>query len=66
MCTAFDLDIRGITTRCRTRPGNWVRAGIFGLPASVRFTDLAGGQVQFGPSQFAPQETFQQNMEAAL
>ncbi len=38
-------------------------SGIFGLPASVQFSDLAGGQVQFGPSRFAPQENFQQNLE---
>ncbi len=37
--------------------------GIFGLPANIRFGDLAGGQVQFGASPFAPQETFQQNTE---
>jgi hypothetical protein len=44
--------------------GQFGTGGLFGLPASVRFTDLAGGQVQFGPSQFAPQETLQQNLEA--
>ena len=38
-------------------------SGIFGLPANVRFSDLAGGQIQFGPSPFAPQETLQQNLE---
>jgi hypothetical protein len=37
--------------------------GVFGLPASIRFGDLAGGQIQIGPSQFAPQETLQQNTE---
>jgi hypothetical protein len=37
--------------------------GVFGLPAGIQFGDLAGGQVQFGASRFAPQETFQQNTE---
>ena len=37
--------------------------GALGLPASIQFTDLAGGQVQFGPSRFAPQETLQENKE---
>ena len=37
--------------------------GVFGLPASIRFGDLAGGQIQIGPSPFAPQETLQQNIE---
>jgi hypothetical protein len=43
--------------------GQFGAGGLFGLPASVRFTDLAGGAVQFGPNQFAPQETLQQNLE---
>ncbi|HMK21039.1 MAG TPA: carboxypeptidase-like regulatory domain-containing protein, partial [Terriglobales bacterium] len=38
-------------------------SGIFGLPANVQFSDLSGGQAQFGPSRFAPQENFQQNLE---
>jgi len=37
--------------------------GALGLPASIQFTDLAGGQIQFGPSRFAPQETFQENKQ---
>jgi hypothetical protein len=36
---------------------------VFSIPASVRFSDLAGGQIQFGPSSLAPQETLQQNLE---
>jgi len=35
----------------------------FGLPANIQFSDLAGGQVQFGGSPFAPQETLQENTE---
>ena len=33
------------------------------LPVSLQFSDLAGGRVQFGSSPFAPQETFQRNLE---
>ena len=33
------------------------------LPVNLQFSDLAGGRVQFGASPFAPQETFQQNLE---
>jgi hypothetical protein len=32
-------------------------------PVNVRFGDLAGGRVQFGQSPFAPQETYQRNLE---
>jgi hypothetical protein len=32
-------------------------------PVNIQFSDLAGGQAQFGPNRFAPQETFQQNEE---
>ncbi len=38
-------------------------SGVFASPVNVQFSDLAGGQVQFGPSRFAPQETFQENTE---
>ncbi|MGC2194284.1 MAG: carboxypeptidase-like regulatory domain-containing protein, partial [Terriglobales bacterium] len=34
-----------------------------GVAANVQFSDLAGGRAQFGPSRFAPQETFQENTE---
>jgi hypothetical protein len=33
------------------------------LPVNLRFGDLAGGRVQFGQSPFAPQETYQRNLE---
>ena len=33
------------------------------LPVNLRFSDLGGGRVQFGQSPFAPQETFQRNLE---
>jgi Carboxypeptidase regulatory-like domain len=33
------------------------------LPVNLAFSDLAGGRAQFGPSRFAPQEVFQQNLE---
>src|SRR6266576_136537 len=33
------------------------------LPVTLQFSDLAGGRVQFGASPFAPQETFQRNLE---
>jgi hypothetical protein len=33
------------------------------LPVNLRFSDLAGGGVQFGASPFAPQETLQRNLE---
>jgi hypothetical protein len=33
------------------------------LPVNLQFGDLAGGRVQYGASPFAPQETFQQNLE---
>ena len=33
------------------------------LPVNLQFSDLAGGRAQFGPSRFAPQEIFQQNVE---
>ena len=33
------------------------------LPVNLQFSDLAGGRVQFGASPFAPQETFQRNLE---
>jgi hypothetical protein len=32
-------------------------------PVNLKFSDIAGGQAQFGPSQFAPQETYQRNLE---
>jgi hypothetical protein len=37
--------------------------GIPQLGVNLRFTDLDGGAVQFGPSTVAPQETFQNNLE---
>jgi hypothetical protein len=33
------------------------------FPVNLRFSDLAGGQVQFGQSPFAPQTTYQRNLE---
>ncbi len=33
------------------------------LPVNLQFSDLAGGRAQFGASPFAPQETFQRNLE---
>jgi hypothetical protein len=33
------------------------------LPVNLRFSDLAGGRVQFGQSPFAPQETLQRSLE---
>ncbi len=33
------------------------------VPVSLQFSDLAGGRAQFGASPFAPQETFQRNLE---
>jgi len=44
-------------------PGLLGSSGNFGLPANIQFSDLAGGQIQFGPSRFAPQENLQQNLE---
>jgi hypothetical protein len=38
-------------------------AGVFASPVNIQFSDLAGGQAQFGPNRFAPQETFQENTE---
>jgi hypothetical protein len=40
--------------------GNFFGAG---APASLRFSDIAGGRAQLNPSPFAPQETFQENKE---
>jgi Carboxypeptidase regulatory-like domain len=37
--------------------------GTLAPPVNIQFSDLAGGQAQFGPNRFAPQETFQQNEE---
>jgi hypothetical protein len=33
------------------------------VPLNLRFSDLAGGRVQFGQSPFAPQTTYQRNLE---
>jgi Carboxypeptidase regulatory-like domain len=33
------------------------------LPVNLRFSDLGGGRVQFGQSPFAPQTTYQRNVE---
>ena len=33
------------------------------LAANLRFSDIAGGALQFGPSPFAPQENLQRNIE---
>ena len=33
------------------------------LPVNLRFGDLAGGRAQFGQSPFAPQQTYQRNIE---
>jgi hypothetical protein len=33
------------------------------VPVNIQFSDIAGGQAQFGASPFAPQETLQQNIE---
>jgi hypothetical protein len=38
-------------------------SAVFALPVNIQFSDLAGGQAQFGPNRFAPQETFQENTE---
>jgi len=33
------------------------------VPVNIQFNDIAGGRAQFGASAFAPQETFQRNLE---
>jgi Carboxypeptidase regulatory-like domain len=38
-------------------------AGLPNLPANLRFSDVNGGALQFGPSPFAPQESLQRNIE---
>jgi len=43
--------------------GQFGGSGIFGSPVNLQFSDLAGGQVQFGTNRFAPQETLQENTE---
>jgi len=43
--------------------GQFGGAGIFGSPVNLQFSDLAGGQAQFGANRFAPQETLQENTE---
>jgi len=43
--------------------GSTATSPIVSSLANVQFSDLAGGQAQFGPSRFAPQETFQENTE---
>jgi Carboxypeptidase regulatory-like domain len=43
--------------------GQFGGSGIFASPVNLQFSDLAGGQVQFGANRFAPQETLQENTE---
>ncbi len=43
--------------------GSFAGTSAFGLPVNLKFSDLAGGQVQFGANPFAPQETLQQKTE---